>query len=103
MNRIDAFFEALTQHPTYVRVQQLKATILSRPEYQERFSRYLEKQKKHVQKFPHSLKSLDSLTPDLHEELSAMSQDPLISEYLDLLDELNDLVQNIQEMINLSL
>ncbi len=86
-----------------MRVQQLKTAILSKPEYQKRFSRYLEKQKKHVQKFPHSLNSLDSLTPDLHEELSAMSQDPLISEYLDLVRELNDLVQNIQEMINLSL
>jgi len=103
MDRIDAFFDALTKHPTYVRLQQLKIAILSRPQYQERFTKYLNKQKKHVQEFPYSLKSLDSLTPDLHEELSGLCQDSLINEYLDLVRDLNDLIQNIQKMMNMSL
>ncbi|GEM_PF-1540313 len=104
MNKPDEFIDNLQNSALVKRLQTLKTIFESDPRYQNFYADFLKFQKKLVR----ISTNLQSLEPNEYgkiwrDKLELMQSDPLILEYLELIQTLNDLIQKVQNIINDSL
>ncbi len=100
MNKVDELLNALEGHELIERGKHLKLLIEANPTYIEQFNAVLAMQKQIVQ--------LEYATGELQIEakkryefnLQELLDSPLISEYLLIIEELNDLIQTLTSIMN---
>ncbi len=101
MKSIDDFLQELQASPTVARLRNLKRIIEENPEYFRIYGEYLTMQKRYVQRtHPHSI---DTQNEALADRLALITSDPVVGEYLFLVEELNETIQTIQEFITVAL
>ncbi len=104
MNKPDEFIDKLQNSDLVKRLQTIKNVLESDPRYLKYYADFLIFQKNLVRVST----SLQSIEPNEYgkiwrDKLELMQSDPLIQEYLELVDTLNNLIQEVQNIINDSL
>ncbi|MCF7926103.1 MAG: YlbF family regulator [Candidatus Izimaplasma sp.] len=98
MKELDKLIEKITDQPKVKRFKQLEKIIDQNDELMQEYKKLLNLQKQLVQKKHQKTSNVNSLQKTYDAQKKRVETYPLISEYLDLLDEINndlDLIQSI--------
>lgn len=100
MAKLEELLSELKKYDQIKRAEKLKQIILEHPEYLDRFQRILSIQKEIV-RLEYSSGTKQTEAKKAYEmELEKLLEEPVISEYLQTLEEVNNLVQNIVSLFN---
>lgn len=100
MAKLDELLSKLKNYDQIKRAEMLKQIILEHPDYLDRFQRILTIQKEIVRlEYSTGMKQTEAKKA-YETELEKLLEEPIISEYLQTLEDINDLVQNITSLFN---
>ena len=100
MTKVDELLSALENHELLRRGKQLRRLIEENPQYIEKFNAILDMQKEIV-RLEYATGVLQIEEKKQYElELQELLDTPLISEYLLIIEELNDLVQTLSNILS---